>query len=210
MRRILERCCTSPAEVAEAKSCGADRAELCVNLPVGGTTPLEEDIGAAVSCGLPVNVLVRPRGGGFVYSGEEVQEMVESIGRCGALGANGVVVGALTKEGRVDVPAMQRMVSAAREEGLEVTFHRAFDECAEPFEALEDIIALGCTRLLTSGCKKTALEGAELIAQLVERAERRIIIMPGSGVTPQNIDLLQSLTGAAEFHGSRLCAYKDK
>lgn len=207
---VFERCCTSPSEVEEAKNGGAARAELCANLPVGGVTPSEGDICAAVATGLPVNVLIRPREGDFVYSEKEIGEMLSSIGFCRSVGVNGIVVGALTKNGDVDMGMMMRFIEAARCGGgrkAEVTFHRAFDVCSDPLKALEDIVFLGCDRLLTSGCKPMALEGAELIATLVARASGRVIVMPGSGVTPENVMELHRLTGATEFHGSHLCAY---
>lgn len=210
---IFERCCTSPMEVYEAKMRGAARAELCANLSVGGVTPSEKDICAAVESGLPVNVLIRPREGDFVYSEGEIRSMLLSIAFCRSVGVNGIVVGALTKNGNVDTGAMRQLVEAACSGGqrkLEITFHRAFDVCSDPFKALEDIISLKCDRLLTSGCKQVALEGAELIAKLIFLSSGRIVVMPGSGVTPDNVEELHRLTGAVEFHGSRLCAPQNR
>ena len=221
---ILERCCTSLEQVIEASDCGAARVELCECLEVGGVTPSEDLIRAAVGVGgIAVNVLVRPRGGDFVWSADEIVQMEESIRVCRGLGADGVVIGALTPEGEVDMSVMRRLIQVAREEGrpraalsrpgpgrgvqdrgLSVTFHRAFDCAAEPFRALEDVIALGCDRLLTSGQQSTAPRGRELLKSLVEAAAGRIIIMPGSGVTPQNLEDLASYCGAVEFHGTRL------
>ena len=205
---VLERCCTSAGEVREALANGASRAELCEELEVGGVTPSEENIRAAVATGLPVNVVVRPRGGSFVFSEEEKYSMLRSISMCRRLGAHGVVIGALKPDGSVDMPLMRELMAEASGENggsrLSVTFHRAFDNCSDPFAALEDVISLGCDRLLTSGLKDTAPQGAELIAELVSRADGRIIVMPGSGVTPQNIRDLARRTGAREFHGTRL------
>ena len=209
---LLERCCTTVEQVREAAENGAGRVELCVCLEVGGVTPPEDLIRDAVSVvaaeRMAVNVLVRPRGGDFVYDEREAEQMVETIRACRRLGVDGVVIGALTPEGNVDVPLMRRLMAAAgaQPRRLSVTFHRAFDRAAEPFGALEDVIALGCDRLLTSGQQPTAPEGSELIRRLVSAAAGRIIIMPGSGVTPQNIAGLAACTGAVEFHGTRLAA----
>ena len=119
------------------------------------------------------------------------------------------MVGALDKDGNVDRELCAAMAEKARALGLETTFHRAFDSCREPLEALETIISLSYDRILTSGCSPTAMEGAPLLAELVRRSDGRIVIMPGSGVSPDNIDRLHELTGATEFHGSRLCVSKD-
>ncbi len=206
---ILERCCTDTAQVREALENGASRAELCRCLETGGLTPDTEEIRKAVATGLQVNVLVRPRSGDFLYDAAEAAKMLEDIGLCAELGAGGVVVGALDKDGNVDAQLCAAMAEKARSLGLETTFHRAFDSCREPLEALETIISLGYDRILTSGCRPTAMEGAPLLAELVLRAAGRIIIMPGSGVSPENIDRLRELTGATEFHGTRLCVSKD-
>ena len=204
---VLERCCTSFEQALEAVENGAGRIELCVELNTGGLTPPPELVRRCSALPIPVNVLVRPRAGDFVFTEEETEIMARDIQMCRREGAAGVVIGALTPEGDVDMTVMKRLMSVAKKDaGLSVTFHRAFDVCRNPFEALEDIIALGCDRILTSGQKNTAPEGAELIAALVGKAGDRIIIMPGSGVTPANLDSLQRLTGAREFHGTRLCA----
>ena len=199
---IIERCCISASQVREAREAGASRAELCRDLSVGGVTPSEEEVAAAVATGLPVNVLIRPRGGDFIYNEDEVAAMEKSIAFCRSAGVNGVVIGALDASGNVDMAVMRRLMAASN--GLSVTFHRAFDECTSPFRALEEIITLGCDRILTSGQCPTAVEGAGLLAALVRKAAGRIIIMPGSGVSPDNIDALARATGATEFHGTRL------
>ena len=139
----------------------------------------------------------------FVYDEVALQQMIADIDYCKSVGAAGIVVGALTPEGAIDLPAMRRLIAAARP--LPVTFHRAFDVCAEdPMVALDKIIALGCTRLLTSGRAETAWDGRDLIAQLVRRASGRIIVMPGSGITPENLAAVGKTTCANEFHGTRL------
>lgn len=209
MARLLESCCTSAAEARTALEGGAGRIELCEDIAIGGVTPSEANIAETVALGLPVNVLVRPRGGNFVFNEEEERQMLRSIDACRRLGAAGVVIGALKEDGSIDLPMMGRLVSRARGNGserrLSVTFHRAFDECAEPFAALDQIIALGCDRLLTSGQKPSAYEGMGLIAELVKRAASRIIVMPGAGITPANLDIIENETGAVEFHGTRIC-----
>ena len=200
---LLERCCITAEEVSCARINGAGRVELCRNLSVGGITPEREEIVKAVATGMKVNVLVRPRGGDFVYSEAEICEMMDDIDFCQKSGANGVVIGALTREGDIDVKSMQRLMEHAK--GLEVTFHRAFDQCSDPFRALEQIIDLGCRTLLTSGQAATAIEGTELISQLVRKADGRIVIMPGCGVTPDNLNQIAEDTGTCEFHGTKLC-----
>ena len=139
----------------------------------------------------------------FVYGENDIQQMIKDIDYCKSVGAAGIVVGALTPDGRIDLAAMRRLVAAAQP--LPVTFHRAYDVCTEdPFEALEQIIDLGCTRLLTSGQAANAWEGRDLIRQLVDRAADRLIILAGRGVTPKNIESLAAATGAREFHGTAL------
>lgn len=200
---LWERCCTGLAEVIEAGNGLAGRVELCEHLEVGGVTPSEPVISACISARiLPVNVLIRPRSGNFVYDRQEILEMIGSIRFCREAGANGIVVGALLPDGSVDRETMSRLIDEAGE--MHVTFHRAFDECRNPMEALEDVISLGCDRLLTSGQAASASEGACLIRELVLRAGDRIIIMPGAGITPSDADRIAAATGAREMHGSKL------
>ena len=204
MPRLIESCCPSLEAVRRAAEAGTDRIELCEDLSCGGVTPSEELIRAALSVAgkIPVNILVRPRAGDFVYSRAEVDQMLDSIRLCKRLGVNGVVLGALTPEGKVDTDTMRCLLRQARP--LSVTFHRAFDQCQDPAAALEDIIGLGIERLLTSGHCVNAYEGRFALKRLVEQAAGRIIIMPGCGITPSNLEEIASVTGAAEFHGSRL------
>ena len=202
MSLLREACCPSLEAVLAAGRTGACRIELCERLEIGGVTPSEALLRAALAAtDLPVNVLVRPRGGDFVYDEAEVEAMLESIRLCRALGANGVVIGALTPSGAVDLPVMRRLVAAAKGD-LSVTFHRAFDETADPSAALEDIIALGCDRLLTSGHAPDAFAGRALIGALVRQAAGRIVVMAGCGVRPGNIGLIARETGVPEFHSS--------
>ncbi len=197
----IEICCGSIQSAANAKAGGAERVELCQGLVEGGTTPSPSAIRYAVrDLGLKVFVLVRPRGGDFCYNPLEVETMEEDVRFCKEAGAAGVVVGFLHPDGRIDTELTRRFVRAAAP--LPVTFHRAFDECANPAAALEEIIACGCARILTSGCKPTAPEGARLLQQLVKQAEGRISILAGGGVTPENAAALLALTGVPEIHGS--------
>lgn len=201
MGRFIECCCTSVEEVMEAVAGGARRVELCERLEVGGVTPSRELLVKVMECcPLPVNVLVRPRGGDFVFSAEEETQMAEDIAMCKELDVNGVVIGALLPDGSVAVEMMRRLIEAARP--LSVTFHRAFDCCSDPHKALDEIISLGCDRLLTSGLEESAYDGRNLIASLVERAAGRLVVMPGGGVRPSNIDELEKVSAASEFHGS--------
>lgn len=204
MPYFVESCCPSLEAVRRAVQAGTGRIELCEDLSCGGVTPSEALIRAslAVAGTIPVNILVRPRAGDFVYTPEEVRQMLDSILLCKQLGVNGVVIGALTPEGKVDTGTMRRLLAEARP--LSVTFHRAFDECQDPASALEEIIGLGIERLLTSGHCANAYEGRFALKRLVEQAAGRIVIMPGCGITPSNLAEIASVTGTAEFHGSRI------
>ena len=219
---LFETCCTTLEQARAAQSRGSNRIELCVDLPIGGVTPPHDLIREVVAqLSIPVNVLVRPsvmpgpdRASGFsardfVYDEAELQRMIEDIGYCRAVGVAGVVIGALTPEGAIDLPTMRRLIAAVRggtgSRPLTVTFHRAFDVCAEdPFTALDKIIALGCNRLLSSGQAPTAWDGRNLLNLLVRRAGSRLIVMPGCGVTPDNLSALAAATRASEFHGTRI------
>lgn len=197
----FEICANSVASCRAAQEGGADRVELCAGIPEGGTTPSYGMIKSArESITIGLNVIIRPRGGDFLYSEEEIREMVYDIRTAKALGADGLVFGCLKADGAVDMDAMKILMEAAGD--IPVTFHRAFDHCSDPFKSLEDIIALGCRRILTSGCKPTALEGTEMLAELVRKAGDRIIIMPGCGIREDNIAEIARLSGAGEFHFS--------
>ncbi|MDD7532025.1 MAG: copper homeostasis protein CutC [Candidatus Cryptobacteroides sp.] len=201
MEYFLESCCTDVEQIRRAQEAGARRIELCEKLAVGGVTPSAELLKAAISVAkVPVNVLVRPRGGDFVFSAAEADTMLRDIELCREAGAAAVVIGALDSRGDVDMPLMRRLCDAAS--GMSVTFHRAFDVCADPLAAFEDVLALGCDRLLTSGHESDAFKGRFFIAELVERAAGRIIVMPGCGVRRSNIARIAADTGAVEFHAS--------
>ena len=198
----FEICANSVESCVEAQRGGADRVELCAGMPEGGTTPSYGDVVVArkLLTTTKLHVIIRPRGGDFLYSDLEKEIMLEDVRMARRLGVDGVVFGALTAEGDVDMEFMQRLMAEA--EGMSVTFHRAFDVCRNPREALEQIIALGCERILTSGQMPKAEEGVELLRELVERAGKRIIIMPGCGVNASNIAHIAEATGAREFHFS--------
>ena len=196
----LEVCCGDMQSVLAAKEGGADRIELCQALEVDGLTPSAEMMAEAIGLGIPVQVLIRPREGDFVYDEAEVETMLKEIRLAKRLGANGVVIGALKPDGSIDEETIRRLVSEAT--GLSITFHRAFDVCSQPAEALEQIVSLGCHRLLTSGQAPSAEQGIPLIKKLVEQSGGRLIIMPGAGVNQENARRILSETGAHEIHGS--------
>jgi len=186
---------------ATAQAAGAHRIELCDNPYDGGTTASHGFIKAARK--ILTNQLfpiIRPRGGDFLYSDAEFDIMKTDVQLCKSLGCDGVVIGMLHADGSVDTARCKQLVDLAYPLG--VTFHRAFDRTNDPFKALEDIISIGCERILTSGQKPTAMEATELIANLIDQADSRIIIMPGSGVRSENILELAEKTGATEFHTS--------
>lgn len=196
----LEVCCGDMQSVLAAKEGGADRIELCQALEVDGLTPSAEMMAEAIGLGIPVQVLIRPREGDFVYDEAEIETMLKEIRLAKRLGANGVVIGALKSDGSIDEETIRRLVSEAT--GLSITFHRAFDVCSQPAEALEQIVSLGCHRLLTSGQAPSAEQGIPLIKRLVEQSGGRLIIMPGAGVNQENARRILSETGAHEIHGS--------
>ena len=199
--KILEICAGSVESAIAARDGGAQRIELCAALEVGGVTPAAGLIAEARKVnGLTLNVIIRPRGGDFLYNEYEVACMEEDIRTCRSLGVDGVVIGALTAEGDIDSAACQRLINAA--EGMSVTFHRAFDMCRNPQKALEELIALGCHRVLTSGQAATAQTGIPLLKELVKQADNRIIIMPGCGVNSNNAAKILQATGANEIHAS--------
>ena len=202
-----------------AQAAGASRIELCDNPGEGGTTPSYGFIKAArEKLQIDLYPIIRPRGGDFLYTDDKFEIMKADVKICKELGCDGVVIGMLNADGTVDTERCMRLVELAYPLG--VTFHRAFDRTRKPLltspvgrnldpnelmfysQALEDIIEIGCERILTSGLYPTALEGAETIAALIKQADERIIIMPGSGVRADNIIELAQKTGAVEFHTS--------
>ena len=201
MNYRLEICAFNLPSALIAQQAGADRIELCAGPEEGGTTPSAGVIRTArEQLRIALYPIIRPRGGDFLFAEEEFRVMMRDIEFCKQVGCNGVVIGMLLADGSVDKARCARLVEAAYPLG--VTFHRAFDWAANPFEAMEAIIQIGCERILTSGQRPTAEEGAPLIDQLIREADDRIVIMPGSGVRSANIAGLAEATGAAEFHSS--------
>lgn len=180
---------------------GADRIELCANPHEGGTTPSYGMMKAArKSTQIQVFPIIRPRGGDFLYSNAEFEIMKDDIKAAQDIGCEGIVIGILNKDGIVDMERNQELVELAN--GLDVTFHRAFDRVKDPVSSLEQIIAIGCKRILSSGLCPSATEGSSLLRTLVRQADGRIKIMPGSGVRADNIVQLAKDTGATSFHSS--------
>ena len=227
---LLEVCCGNLESVDAAVAGGARRIELCSALDVDGLTPPAEWIREVRKRypSLTVHVLVRSRAGDFVYAPEEVETMAAQVEEALEAGADGIVIGCLTAGGDVDIPAMERLVRTIESYNLatdllrsdlchaandshffpgparrvSITFHRAFDACKRPFDALEHIIALGCDRILTSGQGPTVVEGSDMLRELRKRADGRIIILPGGGVTPRNAGRILAMTGCTEIHAS--------
>ena len=189
------------ASCSIAQAMGASRIELCANPEEGGTTPsfgmIEQ---AKKTCSIPIFPIIRPRGGDFLYTDEEFKAMKSDIKTCLSIGCDGVVIGMLMANGSIDVKRSNELVAEAG--NMEVTFHRAFDRVNDPVESIEKTIAIGCKRILTSGLHKSALEGKQILKQLVEQAAGRIEIMLGSGIRATNVVELAAFTGARAFHSS--------
>ncbi len=201
MKRTLEVCVGSVESAFAARNGGACRIELCSALEIGGVTPSMGLMRAVRAVeGIKMHVLIRPRGGDFLYNENEVTCMEQDILAARQCGADGVVIGALTANGDIDTKICRRLVHAA--DNMHITFHRAFDMCREPMQALEDVISLGCNRLLTSGLASSAAEGIPMITRLVEAAQGRISIMPGCGVNAGNAAAILNATQAVEIHAS--------
>lgn len=202
----FEICANSVESCLAAQEGGADRVELCAGIPEGGTTPSYGEIKLArkLLTKTKLHVIIRPRGGDFLYTPLELERMEEDIRICRDLGVDGVVFGCLTEEGEVDREANRRLVEQARP--MSVTFHRAFDRTADPMKALEDIISLGCNRILTSGQQPKAIDGISLLAQLEKKLKEYplppIQLLAGSGVNEENIRQIFDATGIHEYHFS--------
>jgi len=198
---ILEICAGDLDSVYAAAEGGATRIELCSALSEGGITPslglLQESRKVE---GLQIHVLIRPRGGDFLYTPAEVDCMARDVETAIQAGADGVVIGALLPDGSIDTDTCRRLIDRAK--GRNVTFHRAFDLCRDPKSALETVISLGCNRILTSGCCQTAQEGIPTLRQLVRQAGDRLTILPGGGVNPDNAAIIMRETGCRELHAS--------
>lgn len=204
MSLTYEICIDSVEGAVAAERAGAHRVELCAALFDGGITPSLGMIRATLAAvsSIRVHVIIRPRGGDFIFDAHEVAAMEHDVALAREAGAHGIVIGALTPEGEIDRPFTERLLAAA--DGLPVTFHRAFDMVADPFAALETLVELGVDRVLTSGQNVTVLEGAPLIADLVRRAGDRIVVMPGGGVTARNVARIVAATGVQEIHFAAL------
>lgn len=200
---IKEACIESFEEAVDAEKRGATRIELCDNLEVGGTTPSLENIRLCSEIlKIPVFVMIRPRGGNFVYSDNELEIMRSEIIMCKELRIPGVVLGILTPENQIDIERTRELVELASP--MQVTFHKAFDEAPDYRQALENVIATGAHRILTSGTKATATEGTNILNQLIEQAGGRITIVAAGRITTENIGELSQLIKTTEFHGRKI------
>lgn len=201
MRPLIEICIGDAEGAIIAERAKADRVELCSDLFEGGLSPSIGTVRVVKKhTTIPVNAMVRPRGGDFCYSDIEFEVMKEEVKAFKAEGVNAIVFGILTPDGNIDVERSRELIEAARP--LSVTFHRAFDMVKDPYKALQDLIDLGVDRILTSGLEATAYEGAELLAELVEIAGDRIVIMPGCGIKERNFRRIDSIIHAKEYHMS--------
>ena len=202
MEYSFEVCANSVESCLAAQAGGAHRVELCSAIPEGGTTPSYGEIAVAreVLTHTKLHVIIRPRGGDFLYSPVEQRIMLKDINNVRKLGVDGIVIGCLTVNGQINRTFMAEFIEAA--EGMSVTFHRAFDVCSHPQQALEDLIELGCNRILTSGQQPTVEQGIPLLAQLEKQAAGRITLLAGCGVNETNIKQIAEATGIHEFHFS--------
>lgn len=196
---LVEACVDSVESAIAAQEGGAGRLELCAGLVEGGTTPSE---GLIAVCReritIPLFVIIRPRGGDFIYSEAELAVMRRDIVRAKQLGADGVVLGVLDRDGEVDTGGTRSLVELAQP--MAATFHRAFDHTRDPDAALEAVIETGATRVLTSGHAETAVKGRAALARLVRQAERRLIVLAGGGITEDNVEQVVSASGVREVH----------
>ncbi len=198
---LLEICVFNTATAVAAENAGADRIELCENYANGGTTPSYgylKTVREKIS--IPVFPMIRPRGGDYFHTADEIEIIRKDILLCKELGFDGVVFGILNQDGTVDHENTARLVEAAYP--LEVTFHRAFDRCKNPSEALEKIIVAGCNRVLTSGQVPKVTDGLKMVKELVDQADGRIVILPGSGLNSSNVEMIIQSTGVNEVHTS--------
>lgn len=200
--KIYEACVGSYKEAIIAEKNGADRIELCDNLIEDGTTPSYGTIKKTVeTVKIPVMVIIRPRGGEFSFTNEEVEIMKYDIKMCKELGAYGVVIGAI-KDGKVDKDTIKKLIEVAKP--MAITFHMAFDEIEDKNKAIDELIEIGVDKILTRGGKENAVEGKDIIKKLVKYANGRVSIMPGKGINKENRDFILDYTGAFEIHGSRI------
>ncbi|NOH30477.1 copper homeostasis protein CutC [Vibrio mediterranei] len=211
MNYQLEVCIDNIESLPLAIAGGATRIELCSSLALGGLTPNAGLIKQAVqSSSIPIYVMIRPRQGDFLYDCDDVEIMAEDVRTAAKYGAQGIVLGLLDKDGNIDMPRSIRLVKLAHELQLGVTFHRAFDQCKHPEQALEDVIALGCERILTSGLASNALDGSDMLAKLSALANGRIELMAGAGVNADNIAKIIATSHVSEVHLSGKSTRKSK
>lgn len=200
---IFEACVGCYEEAVIAKDNGANRIELCDNLNEGGTTPSYGTIKKTTeNIKLPINVIIRPRGGNFIYSEIEKEIMCLDIEMCKNLGANAIVIGALTNENKIDKSFIKKVKEISG--NLEITFHMAFDEIEDKKAAIDELVSLKIDRILTTGGKISALNNLEELQELIRYAEDRIVIMPGEGITKENRSLVIEETNAKELHGTKI------
>ena len=197
---ILEASVYSIDGIIAAKDAGADRVELCDNIQEGGTTPSYGMIRQAKKIDIPLFVIIRPRGGDFVYCESDIEVMLDDIAICRQLGVEGVVFGLLLPDGSIDLNNTARLVEAARP--MQVTFHRAFDMCQDARTALKQLVGLGVERVLTSGQRNTAFEGKDILAELNQNCPEGIKLLIGSGVNADNLKALHETIQADEYHMS--------
>ena len=197
---IKEACVESFEKAKEAQDKGANRIELCENLAVGGTTP---SYGTVKICleklNIPIFPMIRARGGNFIYSKNEIEIMKEDIKIFKELGVKGVVLGCLTSDNKIDLELTRELVDLAYP--MEVTFHKAIDEITNPLDYIDDLVNIGIKRILTSGGKATALEGKDLINEMIKKSNERLKVVVAGKVTKENLNELSNLISANEFHG---------
>ncbi|MGK4199638.1 copper homeostasis protein CutC [Fusobacterium sp. HC1336] len=200
---IREKCIGSFLEAIEAQELGAERVELCDNLTEGGTTPSYGTIKMVVEkLNIPTFVIIRPRGGDFYYTPEEIEIMKEDIKVCKNLGVKGVVIGALNRDNTINYEAIQDMITLAKP--MSVTFHKAIDELKDPVSEVKKLAKIGVNRILTSGTKETALEGKEILKKMIKEAGDEIIIIVAGKVTKENLDEISTLIPTKEYHGKKI------
>jgi copper homeostasis protein len=199
---LKEVCVGNYEEAVRALELGAYRIELCKDLAVGGVTPSYTTILKAIKLPVQINVIIRPREGDFVYTNDEFKQMKEDINFCKNSCANGVVLGILTKEKSIDIGRTRQLIELANP--LPVTFHMAFDEVEDKLMAIDQLVGLGVSRILTKGGLNSALDNLDTLKKLVKYANKRIIVMPGGGVTKENAELVVDKTGAIELHGTKI------
>jgi copper homeostasis protein len=200
---IREKCIGSFLEAIEAQELGTERVELCDNLTEGGTTPSYGTIKMVVEkLNIPTFVIIRPRGGDFYYTPEEIEIMKEDIKVCKNLGVKGVVIGALNRDNTINYEAIQDMITLAKP--MSVTFHKAIDELKDPVSEVKKLAKIGVNRILTSGTKETALEGKEILKKMIKEAGDEIIIIVAGKVTKENLDEISTLIPTKEYHGKKI------